>query len=113
MCLKTKLAGSSRKYPLLTAMCAGMVSLVASLSAQAGFVITDDSASPWPVSGNDFTSDLEALGYNKMTTGGQLSVDMAGTVTFYYIAAESGYTNSFNSGSSSMTKPMIVLIGAA
>ena len=104
MCLKTKLAESSRNPPLLTAMCAGVVALVASLSAQAAFVISGGSASPWAVPGNDFTSELEALGYNQMTTGGQLSVDMAGTVTFYYIAAESGYTNSFNSGSSSMTE---------
>jgi len=96
-------AGSSNQPRQLAVVFAGVIALVASLSAQAGFVITGGSASPWAVPGNDFTSELEALGYNQMTTGGQLSVDMAGTVTFYYIAAESGYTNSFT-GSSSMTE---------
>ena len=43
-----------------------MVALVASLSAHAAFVITGGAASVWPVSGNDFTSDLNALGYNHM-----------------------------------------------
>ena len=37
-----------------------------------------------------------------MSTGGQLSVDMKGTVTFYYIAAESAFSNSFNSDSSNI-----------
>jgi hypothetical protein len=87
----------------LFAACAGMLALVATLSAQAAFVITGGSAAGWPASGNDFTGDLENLGYNQMTTRGQLSVDMDGTVTFYYIAAESSYTNSFT-GSSSMTE---------
>ena len=96
-------ARSSNKHRQLTAVCVGVVTLVASLSAHAAFVISGGAASGWPVSGNDFTSDLNGLGYNQMSTGGQLSVDMDGTVTFYYIAAESGYTNSFT-GSFSMTE---------
>ena len=39
-----------------------------------------------------------------MATGAQLSVDMDGFVTFYYLAAESGYTNSFDSGSNTITE---------
>ena len=96
-------AVSTNKPRQLIAVCAGVVALVASLSAQAAFVITGGSASSWPVGGNDFTSDLNALNYDQMTTGGQLSVNMDGTVTFYYIGAESGYTNSFT-GSSTMTE---------
>ena len=96
-------SGSTRKPRQLAAVCAGVVTLLASLSAQAAFVVSGGSAAGWPVGGNDFTGDLNALGYNQMSTGGQLSVDMDGKVTFYYIAAESGYSNSF-SGSSSMTE---------
>jgi hypothetical protein len=96
-------AASSKHPRQLIAACAGMLALAATLSAQAAFVISGGSAAGWPVSGNDFTGDLNALGYNQMTTKGQLSVDMDGTVTFYYIAAESGYSNSFT-GSSSMTE---------
>ena len=90
----------SRKTRLFAAACAGAVTLAASLSANAAFVVTGGSTSPWPVPDNDFTSDLNVKGYNQMMTGAQLSVDMDGSVTFYYIAAESAYTNSFNSGSS-------------
>lgn len=96
-------AGSTKKPRQLAAICAGVVTLIVSFSAHAAFVVSGGSASGWPVGGNDFTGDLNALGYNQMSTGGQLSVDMAGTVTFYYIAAESGYANSFT-GSSSMTE---------
>ena len=101
---RTGLAVSSGKMRLWTSVTAGVVALVASLSVNAAFVITGGSASGWPVTGNDFTSDLNSQGYNGMSTGGQLSVDMDGTVTYYYIAAESAFTNSFNSGSSSMTE---------
>jgi len=81
-------------------VCAGVVALSASFSANAAFLVTGGSAPFWPVTGNDFTSDLNGKGFDKMTTGAQLSVTMDGSVTFYYIAAESGYTNSFISGSS-------------
>lgn len=93
----TAVPGKSR---LFTAVCAGAVTLMVSFSANAAFVVTGGSTPFWPVTGNDFTSDLASKGFDEMTTGAQLSVDMDGSVTFYYIAAESGYTNSFNSGSS-------------
>ena len=100
MSIRTELTGTSRKLRLLTAVCAGVVALSASLSANAAFLVTGGSAPFWPVTGNDFTSDLNGKGFDEMTTGAQLSVTMDGSVTFYYIAAESGYTNSFISGSS-------------
>ncbi len=96
-------ANTPGKTRQLIAACAGTIVLLVSLSAQAAFVITGGSASGWPVGGNDFTSDLNSLGYNQMLTGGQLSVDMDGKVTFHYIAAESGYSNSFT-GASSMSE---------
>ena len=39
-----------------------------------------------------------------MTTGAQLSVDQDGYVTFYYIAAESAFSNSFSTDSVVMTE---------
>ena len=96
-------ADTPGKTRQLIAVCAGTIALLASLSAQAAFVITGGSPSGWPVGGNDFTGDLNTLGYNQMSTGGQLSVNMDGKVTFFYIAAESGYSNSFT-GASSMSE---------
>ena len=57
-----------------------------------------------PVIGNDFNTNMQALGYSQMTVGAQLSVDQDGSVTFTYIAAESGFTNKFNSSFGSMTE---------
>jgi len=88
----------------MTAVCAGAVTLIASLSANAAFVITGGASEALPIAGNDFNGDLSGEGISNMTTGAQLSVDMDGFVTFYYIAAESGYTNSFNSGSNTITE---------
>lgn len=96
----TGLTENPGKSRLFSAVCAGAVTLIASLSANAAFVITGGSIQGLPVADNDFNSNLIGKGYNQMTTGAQLSVDMDGSVTFYYIAAESAYTNSFNSGSS-------------
>ncbi len=59
---------------------------------------------PLPIAGNDFNANMQALGYSLMTTGAQLSVDQDGFVTFTYIAAESGFTNKFNSSFGSMTE---------
>ena len=88
---------------LFAAVCAGAVALSASLPANAAFVLIGGSSPP-PISGNDFNSDLQVKGFSQMTTGAQLSVDQDGSVTFYYIAAESAYTNSFHSGSDVMTE---------
>ncbi len=99
--VNTDRAKPSIKTRRFAAVCAGMVTLVASLSANAAFVISaGGSTESLPVDKNDFNTDLNGKGFNQMTTGAQLSVDMDGSVTFYYIAAESAYTNSFNSGSS-------------
>jgi hypothetical protein len=100
MSVGTEPTATTRKPKLFTAVCAGAVALAASLSANAAFVFSGDSQS-LPISGNSFNSNLSSEGFNQMTTGAQLSVDMDGTVTFYYIAASSWYTNSFKSGSSS------------
>ena len=97
----TERAEPSVKTRRFTAVCAGMVTLIASLSANAAFIIEPGgSTQGLPIAGNDFNSNLGGKGFNQMTTGTQLSVDMNGSVTFYHIAAESAYENSFNSGSS-------------
>ena len=100
MSARTELTALPRKSRLLTTMCVGAVALITSLSANAAFVFSGGSTQGLPVPGNDFDTELQGLGFSEMTTGTQLSVDQDGTVTFYYIAAESAYTNSFNSGSS-------------
>ena len=99
--VNTERAKPSMKTQRITAVVAGMVTLIASLSANAAFVISGGSTQDLTtISGNDFSTDLQGLGFSEMATSAQLSVDMDGSVTFYYIAAESAYTNSFNSGSS-------------
>ena len=98
----TELTAIQRTIRRFTVLSAGAVTLVCSLSANAAFVVSGGSATQaLPVPDNDFNSNLTGEGFNQMTTGAQLSVDMDGSVTFYYIAAESGYTNSFNYGSGS------------
>ena len=104
MSVATELTGTSKKSRRLTAVCAGAVTLIASLSANAAFVISGGASEPRPITGNDFNGDLSGEGISNMTTGAQLSVDTDGFVTFYYLAAESGYTNSFNSGSNTITE---------
>ena len=99
-----ELTGTAKKARQFATVCAGVVTLFTSISASAAFVVTGGSAPFWPVPGNDFTGDLNGEGINNMTTGAQLSVDMDGFVTFYYLSAESGYTNSFNSGSNTITE---------
>ena len=94
-------AEPSRKTRLLAAVCAGAVTLATSLSANAAFVYSGVETETLPIEKNDFNGQLQDLDFNQMTTGAQLSVNMDGSVTFYYIAAESGYTNSFNYGSGS------------
>jgi len=104
MSVATELTGTSRKARRFTAVCAGAVTLIASLSANAAFVITGGASQPLPITNNNFNTQLDGLDFNQMATGAQLSVDMDGFVTFYYLAAESGYTNSFNSGSNTITE---------
>jgi hypothetical protein len=102
MSARTELTAISRKTRLFTTVCAGVVTLITSLSANAAFVVSGGSTQDLTtIAGNDFNTELQGLGFSEMTTSAQLSVDMDGSVTFYYIAAESGYTNSFNYGSGS------------
>jgi len=77
------------------------VALIASFPARAAFVFSGGMTELLPVTKNDFNAQLQGLGFDQMTTEAQLSVDMDGSVTFYYIAAEAAYINSFNYGSSS------------
>ena len=86
---------------LFAAVCAGAVILAVSLSANAAFVVSEGTTQDLPIAANDFNDNLIGAGFHQMTTGAQLSVDMDGSVIFYYNAAESAYSNSFNSGSSS------------
>ena len=104
MSAKTGLLMNAGKSRLLTTMCAGAIALSASLSANAAFVFSGGSTQALPVAQNDFNGNLQGLGFDQMTTGAQLKVDMDGSVMFYYIAAESGFTNSFYSGSSFATE---------
>ena len=100
-------AKPSRKTRRFTAVCAGMVTLIASLSANAAFVIAAGGSTqslPIPIAGNDFNTDLQGLGFSKMTTGAQLKVDQDGFVDFYYIAAESGFTNTFHNTNGFITE---------
>ena len=93
-----------KRLRLFAAVCAGAVALSASLPANAAFILSGGSPPGSLPSGNDFNSDLQVKGFSQMTIGAQLSVDQDGSVTFYYIAAESAYTNSFHSGSDVMTE---------
>ena len=98
-------AKPSIKKGRFTAVCAGMVTLFASLSANAAFVIAaGGSTQSLPIAGNDFNSDLNGKGFNQMTTGAQLSVRQDGFVDFYYIAAESGFTNTLRNTNGFITE---------
>lgn len=98
-------AEASRKTRLFAAVCAGAVTLAASLSANAAFVIEAGGATQGvPVAGNDFNIDLGVKGFNQMTTGAQLSVSQDGFVDFYYIAAESGFTNTLHNTNGFITE---------
>lgn len=95
----------AKKSRLFTAVCAGAIAFSASQAANAAFVISGGSSESLPISANDFNGDLQGLGFSQMTSSGaQLSVDQDGFVTFYYIAAESWYNNSFHTASGSMTE---------
>jgi hypothetical protein len=65
------------------------------MSAHAALVIGGGSTQSLPVAGNNFNSQLSALGFSHMTSGAQLRVSQDGFIDFYYIGAESGFNNSF------------------
>ena len=75
-----------------------------SLSNAALILSAGSAPSLLPIAGNDFNTNMQVLGYSEMITGSQINVDQAGSVTFTYIAAESGFTNSFNLTTGSMTE---------
>lgn len=86
------------------ALWAGPLTLSMAMSAQASFVVTGGSTQSLPIGGNDFNSDLSAQGFDQLTHGAQLQVAEDGVIEFSYIGAESAYTNTFASGSNSMTE---------
>lgn len=85
-----------------TVIASGLLAFVP--ASNAALILSGGTTVPMPIIGNDFDSDLDALGYTDMTTDAQLSVDQDGFVTFTYIGAESGFTNSFNTSSGSMSE---------
>lgn len=72
-----------------------LLTLGASMSAHAGFVITGGATQGLPIVDNKFNTELTGLGFSQMSSGAQLRVDQDGFVDFYYIGAESGFNNSF------------------
>lgn len=89
-----KLHRHSNKF-LLGAACTCAISLSTAMPAGASFVVSGGSDQRLPITGNDFNADLTALGFDTMTSGGQLRVSQDGFIDFYYIGAESGFNNSF------------------
>ena len=79
----------------LAAACTGLIAMGTCISAQAAFVVQGGSTQNLPIAGNVFNSDLTALGFSQMTTGGQLRVSQDGYIDFYYIGASSGFNDSF------------------
>jgi len=84
------------KFAMLTAAVAvaamlsgGGVAEAASLTVTGGTTIAIPG-------NNDFKVQLTAAGATGLTWGGLLGVDGPGTVTYTYMAAESGYINTFN-----------------
>lgn len=92
------------KYLLVSTAILSLL-LVFAPASNAALILSGGSGSvPLPVTGNDFNANMQALGFSQMTTGAQLSVDQDGSVTFTYIAAESGYIDSFRSPAGVMTE---------
>ena len=58
MSVKTGTPRTLWKTRMFAAVCAGTVTLFASLPANAAFVITGGSSQPFPISGNDFNGEL-------------------------------------------------------
>jgi hypothetical protein len=80
-----------------------LLTMGACMSAHAGFVIQGGSTQNLPIPGNVFNTDLSALGFSQMTSGGQLQVNQDGYVDFYYIGAESGFNNTFTAQSNALS----------
>ena len=95
---------SEFKSTILGMAWAGLINAAVVMSASAAFVVSGGSMQNLPVSGNDFNGDLAALGIDQVSTGAQLRVDQDGFVDFFYIGAESGFTNSFTAGTNTVTE---------
>lgn len=85
---------SQIKYAVLATLALGLVP-----AAQAGFVTTNyfapGASTIDVVSNNEFKGPLHGLGVDNYTTGVQLGVDAAGSVTYFYYGKEAGYQNVF------------------
>jgi hypothetical protein len=92
----------AKKLRLGTA-CACLFTLGASVSAHAAFVIQGGSTQNLPIANNSFNSQLTGLGFTQMTSGAQLRVSQDGFIDFYYIAAESGFNNTFTAQSTALS----------
>ncbi len=69
-----------------------------SSATNAAFVYSGGTSKPLStVVGNDYVNsgELGALGFDTAVTGARVSVDQSGFIDFYFIAAESGYSNTF------------------
>jgi hypothetical protein len=95
---------STIRSRMLGALYAGTMSMGLSLSASAAFVFSGGSTQSLPLSGNDFNTDLATLNFDQITSGTQLRVNQDGFVDFFYVGAESGFTNTFTSGGNSATE---------
>jgi hypothetical protein len=82
----------------LAALALLSAALVAPATANAQAVITEGSVFGI-ANNNNFKALLEADGYNRFTsTGASMTLLTLSEIDFYYLASESGYNNSFQSG---------------
>ncbi len=92
---------------LLSASALGGILMLASVGAQAGFVLTDAGGSTFTLGGpgtgmNDFQADLAGVGVTTPNLGRVLGVDGKGIVTATFFGSEAGYNNVFSLGASSL-----------
>ncbi len=64
-------------------------------TTQAALVMNGGTDSLLPIAGNDYNGDLTGIGFDTMRSGGYLTVDMTGFVTFRLVGAESAFENTF------------------
>jgi hypothetical protein len=94
---------SQIKRLAFTAVSGCLLSMAATMSAHAAFVIQGGSAQDLPITDNKFNTELTALGFNQMSSGAQLRVSQDGFIDFSYIGAESGFNNSFTAQSNALS----------
>jgi len=74
---------------------AGLTCLTAPSVANAGATITFGATNPIPIN-NDYQAQLAALGLTRYaTTGATIVLDPGQQITFYFMGAESGYSDTF------------------